>query len=53
MLANLTLLLPDKNAASVFISFSEMLECCSLYFHQQIANCVIKLSDPGLQKPVK
>ena len=44
---------PGENVASVFISFSEMLECCSLYFHQKIANCVIKLSNSGLQKAGK
>ena len=41
---------PDENIAGAFISFSEMLECCSLYFYQKIANCVIKLSNFGLQK---
>ena len=49
MLANQALP-PGENVASAFISFSEMLECCSLYFHQKIANCVIKLSNSGLQK---
>ena len=44
---------PDENVASTFISFSEMLECRSLYFHQKIANCVIKLSNSGLQKASK
>ena len=44
---------PDENIASAFISFSEMQECCSLYFHQKIANCVIKLSNFGLRKPGK
>ena len=43
----------DENVASTFISFSEMLECCSLYFHQKIANCVIKRSNSGLQKASK
>ena len=49
MFANLALF-PDENIASAFISFSEMLECYSLYFHQKISNCVIKLSNSGLQK---
>ena len=49
MFANLALS-PDENIASAFISFSEMLECYSLYFHQKISNCVIKLSNSGLQK---
>ena len=52
MFANLALS-PDENGASVFISFSEMMECCSLYFHQKIANCVIRLSNSGLQKASK
>ena len=52
MFANLALL-PDENVASAFISFSEMLECGLLYFHQNIANCVIKLSNSGLQKTGK
>ena len=52
MFANLALS-PDKNVGGAFISFSEMLECCSLYFHQKIANCVIKLSNSGLQKAGK
>ena len=52
MFANLALS-PDENVASAFISFSEVLGCCSLYFRQKIANCVIKLSNFGLQKPVK
>ena len=30
-----------------------MLEYCSLYFYQKIANCVIKLSKSGLQKAGK
>ena len=52
MFANLALS-PDENVASAFVSFSGMLECCSLYFHQKIANYVITLSNSGLQKPVK
>ena len=52
MFSNLALS-PDENLASSFISFSEMLECCSLYFHQKIPNCVIKLSNSGLQKAGK
>ena len=52
MFANLALL-PNKNVASAFISFSEMLECGQLYFHKKIANCVIKLSNYGLQKATK
>ena len=44
MFANLVLL-PEKNVASAFISFSKMLECGKLYFHQKIANCVIRLSN--------
>ena len=49
MFANLALS-PDYNVASTFISLSEMLERCSLYFHKKIANCVMKLSNSGLQK---
>ena len=52
MFANLALS-PDENVASAFILFSEILECCSLYFHQKIANCVMKLSNSGLQKVSK
>ena len=52
MFANLALSL-DENIVSAVISFSEMLECCSLYFHQKIANCVIKLPNSGLQKASK
>ena len=52
MFANLALF-PDENLAIAFISFSEVLECCSLYFHQKIPNCVIKLSNSGLQKAGK
>ena len=52
MFANLALS-PDENFASAFISFSEMLECCSLYFHQKISDCVTKLSNSGLQKAGK
>ena len=52
MFANLALS-PDENVAGAFISFSEMLECCSLYFYYKIANCVIKLSSSGLQKAGK
>ena len=52
MFANLALL-PDKNVATAFISFSEMLECGQLYFHQKIANCVIRLSNSGFKKGVK
>ena len=53
MIANLALS-PDENVTSAFISFSEMLECCSLYFHQKIANYyVIRLSNSGLQKAGK
>ena len=52
MFANLALS-PDENVASTFISFSGMLECCSLYFHQKIANYVIRLSNSGLQKTGK
>ena len=43
-------LLPDKNVASAFISFSEMLEWSQLYFHQKIANCVIRLSNSGFKR---
>ena len=52
MFANLALS-PDENIASAFISFSEMLECCSLYFHQKIVDYVIRLSNSGLQKTGK
>ena len=48
MFANVALS-PDENVASAFISFPEMLECCSLYFLQKIANCVRKLSHSGFQ----
>ena len=30
-----------------------MLECCSLHFNQKIAKSVMKLSNSGLQKPLK
>ena len=46
-------LLPDKNVASAFILFSVMLEWCQLYFHQKIANCVIRLSNSGFKREVK
>ena len=52
MSANLALS-PDKNVASVFMSLFEMLECCLFCFDQKIANCVIKLSNSGLQKAGK
>ena len=52
MFANLPLSL-DENLASAFISFSEMLECCAVYFHQKIPNCVKQLSNSGLQKAGK
>ena len=52
MFANLALS-PDENFACTFISFSEVLECCSLYFHQKIANYVIKLSNSGSQKALR
>ena len=52
MFANLVLP-PDENVTSAFISFSEMLECCSLYFHHKIDNCVIKLPNSGLQNAGK
>ena len=52
MFANLAMS-PDENIASAFISFCEMLGCCSLYFHQKMADCVIKLSNSGLQKASK
>ena len=45
MFANLALS-PDEDVASAFISFS-------LYFHQKIANYVIRLSNSGLQKAGK
>ena len=44
---------PDADLASAFISFSQMMECCLLYFHQKIPDCVIKLSNSGLQKASK
>ena len=52
MFANLALP-SDENVASAFISFSEVLECCSLYFHQKIVNFVIRLSNSGLRKAGK
>ena len=52
MFTNLALS-PDENIASAFVSFSVMLECCSLYFHQKKAKCFIKLSNSGLQKASK
>ena len=36
-----------------FISFSGMLECCSLSFQQKLANHVIRLSNSGLLKAGK
>ena len=52
MFANLALS-PDENVASTFVSFSEVLECSSLHFHQKIASYVIRLSNSGLQKASK
>ena len=46
-------LLPDKNVASAFISFSQMLDWGLLYFHQKIANCVIRLSNSGFKRGEK
>ena len=52
MFANLALS-PEENVTIAFISFSKILECCSLYFHKKIANCIKKLSYSGLQKAGK
>ena len=38
-----------KNFAKTFY----MLECCSLYFNRKIAKSVLKMSNSGLQKPLK
>ena len=42
-----------ENVASVFILFFGMLECCSLHLYPKIAKSVMKLSNSGLQKPMK
>ena len=42
-----------ENVACVLIDFFGMLECCSLHFNQKIAKSVMKLSNSGLQKPLK
>ena len=36
-----------------FYLIFEMLECCSLYFNQKIANCIIQLSNSRLTKARK
>ena len=42
-----------ENFVSTFILFFEMLECCSLHFNWKIAKSLKKLSNSGLQKPLK
>ena len=41
------------NPCQCFYFVSEMLGCCSLYFHQKIPVSYIKLSNSGLQKASK
>ena len=42
-----------ENVASIFILFFGMLECCPLHFNRKIAKSLMKLSNSGLQKPLK
>ena len=37
----------------ILFEFFGMLQCCLIYFHQKIARCVMKLSNSGLDKPLK
>ena len=46
-------LLRYENFASIFIGLCGMLECCSLHFNRKIAKSLKKLSNSGLQKPLK
>ena len=41
------------NFASIFVSLVGMLECCSLHFTRKIAKSLKKLSNSGLQMPLK
>ena len=42
-----------ENVASIFIWIFGMLECCSSHFNRKIATSLKKLSNSGLQKPLK
>ena len=42
-----------ENVASEVFGLFGMLECCSLHFNQKIAQSLTKLSNSGLQKPLK
>ena len=42
-----------ENFASTFIGLFGTLECCSLHFNRKIAKSLKKLSNSGLQKPLK
>ena len=42
-----------EHVAIVFNWFFGMLECCLLHFNQKIAKSLMKLSNSGLQKPLK
>ena len=43
----------DQNVASRFFGLFGMLECCSLHFSRKIAKSLKKLSNYGLQNPLK
>ena len=42
-----------EKSAGIFISLFGMLECYSLHFNRKIAKSLKKLSNTGLQKPLK
>ena len=42
-----------ESFASIFISLFGTLGCCSLHYKQEIAKSIKKLSDTGMQKPLK
>ena len=42
-----------ENVAGEVFGLFEMLEYCSLHFNQKIAKSLMKLSNSGLQKPLK
>ena len=43
----------DQNVASIFFGLFGMLDCCSLHFSRKIAKSLKKLSNYGLQNPLK
>ena len=43
----------DQNVPSRFFGLFGMLECCSLHFSRKIAKSLKKLSNYGLQNPLK